>query len=796
MISIDNYDFKNKKVLLRVDFNVPIIGNWEEYDFTRIKLSVPIILKILTDGGSVILLSHWGQPLGKVEESRSFKKILPHIERILNVKKIFFCENPFDRKTAETAKKLKSGEILLLENLRFFPEEITENEEFAQLLASFGNCYVNDAFGASHRVHTSTVTLPKYFPYDKMLGYSFEKEITKLDNLIIDNNKVPFTLLIGGNKISSKIGVIEALITKIDNLLIGGALAFPFLAVYGNKTGNITIEKKHIETAKRIMNLANKHNVKIHLPIDFVISDVISEDGSISHCEKSEIPNGWSALDIGIKTIENFVDVISNSKTLLWDGPMGMYEIPNFSYGTLKIALSIGRLTDKGLFSVVGGGDTIAALNKYSISHKMSYISSAGGALLEYLEKNSLPAIEAIKKSFDIDSYDFKNKKAIIRVDFNVPLDENFNVVDDTRIITASPSIRKILTDGGSVILITHLGRPKGKYDEKLSVKHIVSHLSQRLGQEVKFSGEIIGKNTTKMAKELKPGEIMILENVRFDPRETENNEEFAKELAQLGDVYIMNAFGTAHRAHASTYNIAKFFPKDKMLGYLVESEINSINKILQRAEKPFTAIIGGSKISTKINIIKALIKKVDCLIIGGGISYTFIKAMGGSIGDSLFEEDFIKTAEEIIEEANRCGVKLILPIDCIIANKFDNNADIKISKITQIPDGWQSLDIGIKTAELFTKIIENSKTILWNGPVGVFEMEHFCNGTIKIALAVSRATAKGAYSVVGGGDSIAALNKYNLADSISFISTAGGALLEYIENGDLPSIKAIRTNI
>lgn len=795
MVSIDSYDFKNKKVLLRVDFNIPIVGNWEEYDFTRIKLSIPTILKILTDGGSVILLSHWGRPLGKREENRSFKKIIPDIEKFLSGKKIIFSENPFDSNTAEIAKNLKAGEILLLENLRFFPEEINENEEFAKFLASFGDCYVNDAFGTAHRKHTSTVTLAKFFPYDKMLGYAFEKEVKNMNELL-KNNEVPFTLLLGGNKISSKIGVIEALITKIDNLLIGGALAFPFLAVYGHKTGNTTIEKKHIEIAKRIINLANKYDVQIHLPVDFVISDIISEEANIGHCDRNEIPMGWSALDIGIKTIGNFVSVIEKSKTLLWDGPMGMYEISNFAYGTLKIALSIGRFTDQGLFSVVGGGDTIAALNKYTIAHKMSYISSAGNALLEYIEKNTLPTINAIKETFNIDDYDFKNKKALIRVDFNVPLDNNFNVMDDTRIITASPTIRKILTDGGSVILLTHLGRPKGKYDEKYSIKHIVPYLSYRLGQKIKFSGEIIGENTKKMAKELKSGEIMILENIRFDPRETNNDENFAKELSELGDVYVMNAFGTAHRAHSSTYGIAKFFPNDKMLGYLVESEMNNINKILQKADKPFTAIIGGSKISTKINIIKALIKKVDYLIIGGGISYTFIKAMGGSIGDSLFEADYIQTAEEIIDEAHKSGVKLILPIDCIIANKFDNNADIKICRITQIPDGWQSLDIGVRSAELFTKIIEKSKTILWNGPVGVFEMEHFCNGTIKIALAVSRATVKGAYSLVGGGDSIAALNKYELADSISFVSTAGGALLEYIENGDLPSLKAIRTKI
>ncbi|PLX09304.1 MAG: phosphoglycerate kinase [Marinilabiliales bacterium] len=383
-----------------------------------------------------------------------------------------------------------------------------------------------------------------------------------------------------------------------------------------------------------------------------------------------------------------------------------------------------------------------------------------------------------------------------MRVDFNVPLNDKFEIVDNTRIVNAIPTIRKILADGGSVILMTHLGRPKGKYVEKYSVKHIVPYLSKLLETDVRFASKCIGEETIEMSKSLQPREVMILENLRFTNDETDNNEEFASQLAKLGDVYIMNAFGTAHRAHASTYMIAKFFPDDKMLGYLVESEINNIDRVLYKGEKPFTAIVGGSKVSTKIDIIRALMEKVDNLIIGGGIAFTFIKAMGGRIGDSLVEEDYIPVAKDILEQAMKTDVKLYLPIDCVIANKFDNNAKIKHCKINEIPNGWMGLDIGIKTAETFTKVIEKSNTLLWNGPMGVFEMDHFCNGTIKIALAVSRSTDFGAFSLVGGGDSIAALNKYGMAHKISYVSTAGGALLEYIEGKELPSLRAIRTRI
>ncbi len=794
MNSLDNYNFENKKVLLRVDFNIPITSLNNSLDDTRIRLSLPTIQKILSENGSIILLTHWGRPKGEIKKERSLVHILDVIKKTVG-REIIFCKDPLSEETKSIARDLKPGQIMLLENLRFYKEELDADEAFAEQLASLGDCFVNDAFGTAHRNHASTTTLAKFFPYDKMFGYVIESETKKLDKLV-KSAESPFTLMIGGDKVTSKLKIVEALLPKIDNLLIGGGIAFTFAKAQNYNVGNSLVEEGYVELAKHILEIAGKYNVKVYLPVDCIIADTNGNDANIEHCEFSEIPDGWTALDIGIKTVDMFAEVIESSNTLLWDGPLGVYEMPHFSYGTLKLGLSVARATDKGLYSVVGGGDTIAAINKYSLTHKISYISSAGGALLKYIEKKNLPAIKAIKESFSVDDYNFYGKRALMRVDFNVPLNEKQEIVDNTRIITAVPTIRKILADGGSVILMTHIGRPKGKVNDKYSVRHIVPYLSQILEREVKFASDCTSDETFEMSKSLKPREVMILENLRFNSEETDNDEAFAEKLSKLGDVYIMNAFGTAHRAHASTYSIAKFFPEDKMLGYLIESEINNINRVLQKGEKPFTAIIGGSKVSTKIDIIRALMEKVDNLIIGGGIAFTFIKAMGGNIGESLVEEDYIPIAKEILEQAIKTNVKLYLPVDCVIADKFDNNARIKHCKINQIPKGWSGLDIGIKTAETFTKIIERSNTILWNGPMGVFEMDHFCNGTIKIALAVSRSTDFGAFSLVGGGDSIAALNKYGMAHKISYVSTAGGALLEYIEGHELPSLKAIRTKL
>ncbi len=390
--------------------------------------------------------------------------------------------------------------------------------------------------------------------------------------------------------------------------------------------------------------------------------------------------------------------------------------------------------------------------------------------------------------------HSFANEKALIRVDFNVPLNDKFEITDDTRITATLPTIRKILKDGGSVILMSHLGRPKDGPSDKYSLKHLVPHLQELLGTSVDFANDCIGEEAVKKAAALKPGQVLLLENLRFYKEEEKGDKAFAEKLAKLGDVYVNDAFGTAHRAHASTAVIAQFFPRDKrMFGLLMEGEVSSAEKVLHQAQKPFTAIIGGAKVSDKILIIENLLERATDIIIGGGMAYTFIKALGGKIGNSLCENDRLDTAKELCAKAEAKGVRLHLPSDSIIADKFDANANDSAAPSNNIPDGWMGLDIGENACEQFTNVIHQSKTILWNGPMGVFEMVKFQRGTRGIAKAVAEATAKGAFSLVGGGDSVAAVNQFGYADKVSYVSTGGGALLEYFEGKELPGIAAIK---
>ncbi len=391
-----------------------------------------------------------------------------------------------------------------------------------------------------------------------------------------------------------------------------------------------------------------------------------------------------------------------------------------------------------------------------------------------------------------IDDYNFNGKKVLVRVDFNVPLNADFEITDDTRIRAAVPTIQKLRKEGAAVILMSHLGRPKNGPEDKFSLRHIVKHLSEKLETEVQFANDCIGAEAREKAAALKPGEVLLLENLRFYKEETAGDVAFAKKLAELADVYVNDAFGTAHRAHASTAVIARFFPDAKMFGYVMANELKSINKVLKEGEKPFTAILGGAKVSGKIEIIHNLLDKVDNLIIGGGMMFTFIKAKGGKVGNSLVEEDLIETAREAMKKAEELGVQLYLPEDAVIADKFDNDANQKCCPSDEIPDGWMGLDIGVEASETFRKVIENSATLLWNGPMGVFEMDNFAEGTLDVAQAIARATEKGAFSLVGGGDSVAAVNKYHLQDKVSYVSTGGGAMLEYIEGKTLPGVAAI----
>ncbi|WP_027421007.1 phosphoglycerate kinase [Crocinitomix catalasitica] len=394
----------------------------------------------------------------------------------------------------------------------------------------------------------------------------------------------------------------------------------------------------------------------------------------------------------------------------------------------------------------------------------------------------------------NISTFDFTGKRALIRVDFNVPLDkETLAVTDSTRIESSIKTIKKVLDGGGSVVLMSHLGRPKNVPEKKYSLQNIVSEVEKCLGQEVLFATDSIGERAFEQSANLKPGQVLLLENLRFHQREQKGGVDFAELLAKHGDVYINDAFGTAHRAHASTTVIAQFFPENKMFGYLIEREIESVDKVLNSTEKPLVAIVGGAKVSSKITIITKLLDKVDALIIGGGMAYTFAKAMGGNVGNSLIEDDFIDTAKSIISTAKSRGVKLLIPIDTVAADEFSSAANTITCPTNAIPDGWMGLDIADESIKEFKAEIVKAKLILWNGPMGVFEMEKFQRGTKDIALAVAEATANGAFTLVGGGDSVAAVNKFNLGDKVSHVSTGGGAMLEYLEGIELPGIAAIK---
>jgi phosphoglycerate kinase len=393
--------------------------------------------------------------------------------------------------------------------------------------------------------------------------------------------------------------------------------------------------------------------------------------------------------------------------------------------------------------------------------------------------------------------YNFSGKKALVRVDFNVPMNDAFEITDDTRMKAAVPTINKIIHQGGSVILMSHFGRPKEGPDNKYSLKHILFHLIKLLnGNTVKFASDCIGEEAIHDAANLKPGEVLLLENVRFYKQEEQGDKEFAKKLAALGNVYVNDAFGTAHRAHASTAIMAQFFPQEhRMFGLLMEAEVANAEKVMHQAEKPFTAILGGAKVSDKILIIDMLMDRANNIIIGGGMAYTFLRAQGHGVGSSLCEYAKLDLARSLIEKAKSKGVQLLIPIDSVVADKFNAEANTQMLDNTALPDEWMGLDIGEKTITQFSNVIANSKTILWNGPMGVFEMEKFQAGTKAIALAIAEATAKGAFSLIGGGDSVAAINQFNLANQVSYVSTGGGALLELFEGKDLPGIAAVREN-
>lgn len=472
----------------------------------------------------------------------------------------------------------------------------------------------------------------------------------------------------------------------------------------------------------------------------------------------------------------------------------GMATDPGYAgqgYGSQLIQFAINHLQDIGI-SYLWCNARTSALGFYK---KLNFTIISDEFIVAGIGPHYNMSIQIQQLMNTVDQCNFKDKKALVRVDFNVPLDSEFNITDDKRMRAALPTIRKILNDGGAVILMSHLGRPKGGPDDKFSLKHIVGDLSRMLDQEVKFADDCISEAAANMAANLEPGQVMLLENLRFYKEEEKGDVAFAEKLSKLGNVYVNDAFGTAHRAHASTAIIAQFFPTEKYFGYLMAEELKNAEKVSFGAAKPFTAIMGGAKVSDKILLIESLLEKVDNLIIGGGMAYTFAKAQGGEIGTSLLEEDLMELCLQLVEKAKAKGVNLILPVDTVIADKFSNEAQKSTVDSGQIPNDWMGLDIGPKSVELFSQTIKNSKTLLWNGPMGVFEMANFEHGTRAVADAVVAATKEnGAFSLIGGGDSAAAIAKFGLEEQVSYVSTGGGALLEYMEGKELPGVKAINS--
>jgi len=472
----------------------------------------------------------------------------------------------------------------------------------------------------------------------------------------------------------------------------------------------------------------------------------------------------------------------------------GMATDPEYAgqgYGFQLIQFAINHLQNNGI-SYLWCNARSSALGFYK---KLNFTIISDEFIVAGIGPHYNMSIQIQQLMNTVDQCNFKDKKALVRVDFNVPLDSEFNITDDKRMRAALPTIRKILNDGGSVILMSHLGRPKGGPEDKYSLKHIVGDLSRMLDQEVKFADDCISEAAANMAANLEPGQVLLLENLRFYKEEEKGDVAFAEKLSKLGNVYVNDAFGTAHRAHASTAIIAQFFPTEKYFGYLMAEELKNAEKVSFGAAKPFTAIMGGAKVSDKILLIESLLEKVDNLIIGGGMAYTFAKAQGGEIGTSLLEEDLMDLCLKLIDKAKAKGVNLILPVDTVIADKFDNEAQRSTVDSGHIPADWMGLDIGPKTVELFSQTIKNSKTLLWNGPMGVFEMANFEQGTRAVADAVVAATKdNGAFSLIGGGDSAAAIAKFGLEDQVSYVSTGGGALLEYMEGKELPGVKAINS--
>ncbi|KAK3042641.1 hypothetical protein RJ639_000893 [Escallonia herrerae] len=785
-------DLKGKKVFVRADLNVPLDDAQKITDDTRIRAAVPTIKYLISKGAKVILSSHLGRPKG-VTPKFSLAPLVPRLTELLGIEvvKADDCIGPDVEKLVAS---LPEGGVLLLENVRFYKEEEKNEPEFAKKLASLADLYVNDAFGTAHRAHASTEGVTKFLK-PSVAGFLLQKE---LDYLVgaVSSPKRPFAAIVGGSKVSSKIGVIESLLEKCDILLLGGGMIFTFYKAQGLPVGSSLVEEDKLELATTLLAKAKAKGVSLLLPTDVIVADKFAPDADSKVVPASAIPDGWMGLDIGPDSVKTFNEALETTKTVIWNGPMGVFEFEKFAVGTESVAKKLAELSGKGVTTIIGGGDSVAAVEKVGVADVMSHISTGGGASLELLEGKELPGVIALdevlvaKSVGTLKEADLKGKKVFVRVDLNVPLDDNFNITDDNRIRAAVPTIKYLMGHGAKVILSSHLGRPKG-VTPKYSLKPLVPRLCELLGVEVKMANDCIGEEVEKLVAEIPEGGVLLLENVRFYKEEEKNDPEFAKKLASLADLYVNDAFGTAHRAHASTEGVAKYL-RPSVAGFLMQKELDYLVGAVSNPKKPFAAIVGGSKVSSKIGVIESLLEKVNILVMGGGMIFTFYKAQGYSVGSSLVEEDKLDLATSLLEKAKSKGVSLMLPSDVVIADKFSPDANSKIVPASSIPDGWMGLDIGPDSIKAFGEALDTTQTIIWNGPMGVFEFEKFAAGTDAIAKKLADLSGKGVTTIIGGGDSVAAVEKVGLADKMSHISTGGGASLELLEGKTLPGVLAL----
>ncbi|KAK0598063.1 hypothetical protein LWI29_031211 [Acer saccharum] len=674
-------DLKGKKVFVRADLNVPLDDNQNITDDTRIRAAIPTIKHLIQNGAKVILSSHLGRPKG-VTPKFSLAPLVPRLSELLgiNVVKADDCIGP---EVEKLVASLPEGGVLLLENVRFYKEEEKNEPEFAKKLASLADLYVNDAFGTAHRAHASTEGVTKFLK-PSVAGFLLQKE---LDYLVgaVSTPKRPFAAIVGGSKVSSKIGVIESLLEK---------------------------------------QVCSRCNSKI--------------------VPASAIPDGWMGLDIGPDSIKTFNEALETTKTVIWNGPMGVFEFDKFAIGTEAIAKKLADLSSKGVTTIIGGGDSVAAVEKVGVAEVMSHISTGGGASLELLEGKELPGVIALDEAIVVTVQNL--------LDFSDLVLKNYKDGCQEELLNGSWSQSHSLQS---------LGTPQGCYP-KYSLKPLVPRLSELLGIEVKMANDCIGEEVAKLVAEIPEG-----------------------------DLYVNDAFGTAHRAHASTEGVAKYL-KPSVAGFLMQKELDYLVGAVANPKKPFAAIVGGSKVSSKIGVIESLLEKVDILLLGGGMIFTFYKAQGKAVGTSLVEEDKLDLATSLMEKAKTKGVSLLLPTDVVIADKFSPDANSKIVSASAIPDGWMGLDIGPDAIKTFNEVLDTTKTVIWNGPMGVFEFDKFAAGTESIAKKLADLSGKGVTTIIGGGDSVAAVEKAGLADKMSHISTGGGASLELLEGKQLPGVLAL----